>query len=83
MRVCRERGVAAALAAFAALLAGTAVAPPPAAAGARLGLGLVAEPPSPGDHALMLGEVTGAGVRRQGRPMILYDTPWSYGGIKD
>ena len=47
MRVCRERGVAAALAAFAALLAGTAVAPPPAAAGARLGLGLVAEPPSP------------------------------------
>lgn len=44
---------------------------------------LVAEPPSPGDHALMLGEVTGAGVRRQGRPMILRDTPWSYGGIKD
>lgn len=44
---------------------------------------LVAEPPSPGDHALMLGEVTGAGVRRQGRPMILNDTPWSYGGIRD
>jgi flavin reductase (DIM6/NTAB) family NADH-FMN oxidoreductase RutF len=44
---------------------------------------LVAEPASPGDHALMLGEVTGAGVRRQGRPMILYDTPWSYGGIKE
>lgn len=44
---------------------------------------LVAEPPSPGDHALMLGEVTGAGVRRQGRPMILHDTPWSYGGIRE
>jgi flavin reductase (DIM6/NTAB) family NADH-FMN oxidoreductase RutF len=44
---------------------------------------LVAEPQSPGDHALMLGEVTGAGVRRQGTPMILHDTPWSYGGIKE
>lgn len=44
---------------------------------------LVAEPASPGDHASMLGEVTGAGVRRQGKPMILYDTPWSYGGIKE
>lgn len=43
---------------------------------------LVAEPPSPGDHALMLGEVSGAGVRRPARPMALYDTPWSYGGIK-
>jgi flavin reductase (DIM6/NTAB) family NADH-FMN oxidoreductase RutF len=43
---------------------------------------LVAEPPSPGDHALMLGEVSGAGVRRQARPMLLHDTPWSYGGIK-
>jgi flavin reductase (DIM6/NTAB) family NADH-FMN oxidoreductase RutF len=44
---------------------------------------LVAEPPSPGDHALLLGEVTGAGVRRQANPMILHDTPWTYGGIKD
>lgn len=43
---------------------------------------LVAEPTSPGDHALMLGEVSGAGVRRQARPMVLYDTPWSYGGIR-
>lgn len=43
---------------------------------------LVAEPVSPGDHALMLGEVSGAGVRRLARPMILHDTPWSYGGIK-
>jgi len=44
---------------------------------------LVAEPPCPGDHALMLGEVIGAGVRRPGRPMVLWETPWSYGGIPD
>ncbi len=44
---------------------------------------LVAEPPSPGDHALMLGEVTGAGIRREGRPMVLRDTPWSYGGLRE
>jgi flavin reductase (DIM6/NTAB) family NADH-FMN oxidoreductase RutF len=44
---------------------------------------LVAEPPSPGDHALMLGEVSGAGVRRQAPPMTLHDTPWSYGGIRE
>lgn len=43
---------------------------------------LVAEPSSPGDHALMLGEVTGAGVRRQAGPMVLSDTPWSYGGLR-
>lgn len=43
---------------------------------------LVAEPSSPGDHALMLGEVYGAGVRRRARPMILRDTPWSYGGLQ-
>lgn len=39
-----------------------------------------AEPPSPGDHCLVLGEVTGAGVRREGRPLSLRETPWSYGG---
>jgi flavin reductase (DIM6/NTAB) family NADH-FMN oxidoreductase RutF len=44
---------------------------------------MVAEAPSPGDHALLLGEVTGAGVRRQASPMILRDTPWTYGGITD
>ncbi len=44
---------------------------------------LVAEPPSPGDHALMLGEVTGAGIRREGHPMVLRDTPWSYGGLRE
>jgi flavin reductase (DIM6/NTAB) family NADH-FMN oxidoreductase RutF len=40
-----------------------------------------ADAPSPGDHSLFLGEVTGAGVRRSGSPMILWDTPWSYGGL--
>jgi flavin reductase (DIM6/NTAB) family NADH-FMN oxidoreductase RutF len=43
---------------------------------------MVAEPPSPGDHALMLGEVTGAGVRRSTDPMVLFHTPWSYGGLR-
>lgn len=43
---------------------------------------LVAEPPSPGDHALLLGEVTGAGVRRVAEPMVLFHTPWSYGGLR-
>lgn len=42
---------------------------------------LAAEPPSPGDHSLILGEVTGAGVRRPGRPLVLGMTPWSYGGV--
>ena len=41
---------------------------------------LAAEPESPGDHALFLGDVTGTGVRRQGQPMVLWDTTWSYGG---
>lgn len=41
------------------------------------------EPVSPGDHALMLGEVTGAGMRRQGVPMDLWSTPWSYGGVRE
>lgn len=42
---------------------------------------LAAEPPTPGDHCLMLGQVTGAGVRRQDMPMVLWGTPWSYGGL--
>ena len=33
-----------------------------------------------GDHSLFVGEVTGTGVRRSGAPLILRDTPWSYGG---
>ncbi len=41
---------------------------------------LADEPATPGDHALILGEVTGAGVRRQGQPLTLWMTPWSYGG---
>lgn len=44
---------------------------------------LAAEPESPGDHALFLGEVTGTGVRRQEQPMVLWDTTWSYGGRRD
>jgi flavin reductase (DIM6/NTAB) family NADH-FMN oxidoreductase RutF len=44
---------------------------------------LDAELPTPGDHSLMLGEVTGAGVRRQGTPMVLWETPWSYGGSSE
>jgi flavin reductase (DIM6/NTAB) family NADH-FMN oxidoreductase RutF len=43
---------------------------------------LAAEAPTPGDHTLMLGEVTSAGVRRPGHPMVLGDTSWSYGGLK-
>lgn len=44
---------------------------------------LATEAPTPGDHALMLGEVTGAGIRRPGTPMVLWNTPWSYGGLKE
>ncbi len=43
---------------------------------------LAGELRSPGDHCLMLGEVTAAGVRRPDRPMVLWDTPWSYGGLR-
>lgn len=44
---------------------------------------LSAEPPCPGDHVLMLGEVIGAGVRREGQPMVLGSTPWAYGGVPE
>ena len=44
---------------------------------------LADEPASPGDHALLLGEVTGAGVRRSGEPMTLWSTPWAYGGVRE
>jgi len=43
---------------------------------------LAAEPPTPGDHSLMLGEVTGAGIRRSGTPMVMWNTPWAYGGLR-
>lgn len=38
---------------------------------------------TPGDHKLLLGEVTGAGIRRPGAPLILLNTPWSYGGVRE
>lgn len=44
---------------------------------------LAAEPHAPGDHSLLLGEVTGAGLRRQDDPMVLWQTPWSYGGVRE
>jgi flavin reductase (DIM6/NTAB) family NADH-FMN oxidoreductase RutF len=44
---------------------------------------LAAEPPTPGDHSLLLGEVTGAGLRHSGTPLILRNTPWSYGGVRE
>ena len=40
------------------------------------------EAPTPGDHALILGEVTSAGVRRSSPPMVLWNTSWSYGGLR-
>jgi flavin reductase (DIM6/NTAB) family NADH-FMN oxidoreductase RutF len=42
-----------------------------------------AELATPGDHSLMLGEVTGAGIRRSGAPIVLWNTPWSYGGVRE
>ena len=44
---------------------------------------LDAELQPPGDHSLAVGEVTGAGVRRAGSPMVLWNTPWSYGGVRE
>jgi flavin reductase (DIM6/NTAB) family NADH-FMN oxidoreductase RutF len=44
---------------------------------------LAAEPSAPGDHSLMLGEVAGAGLRRMGTPLVLGNTPWSYGGLRE
>jgi flavin reductase (DIM6/NTAB) family NADH-FMN oxidoreductase RutF len=44
---------------------------------------LAAEPPTPGDHSLILGEVTGAGIRRDGKPLVLWATPWFYGGLRE
>jgi flavin reductase (DIM6/NTAB) family NADH-FMN oxidoreductase RutF len=44
---------------------------------------VAAEPASPGDHSLVLGEVSGTGIRRPGQPLVLADTPWSYGGLRE
>ena len=40
---------------------------------------LIGSPESSGDHELVLGEVIGSGVRRQEAPMVLWQTPWTYG----
>ena len=44
---------------------------------------LAAEPESPGDHALIVGEITATGVRREGAPLVLGQTIWSYGGLTE
>jgi flavin reductase (DIM6/NTAB) family NADH-FMN oxidoreductase RutF len=33
-----------------------------------------------GDHDVVVGEVLAAKVLREGRPLLLADTPWQYGG---
>ncbi len=33
-----------------------------------------------GDHTVFVGEVVGAGEHREGKPLILEDTGWNYGG---
>ncbi len=33
-----------------------------------------------GDHTVYVGEVIGAGVHRQGEPLLLESTGWQYGG---
>lgn len=33
-----------------------------------------------GDHTVFVGEVIGAGEHREGKPLLLEDTGWNYGG---
>ncbi|WP_239651766.1 flavin reductase family protein [Neosynechococcus sphagnicola] len=33
-----------------------------------------------GDHTVFVGEVIGAGVHREGEPLLLESTGWQYGG---
>ena len=33
-----------------------------------------------GDHTVYVGEVIGAGVHREGDPLLLENTGWNYGG---
>jgi flavin reductase (DIM6/NTAB) family NADH-FMN oxidoreductase RutF len=33
-----------------------------------------------GDHTVFVGEVVGAGLHRQGEPLLLESTGWNYGG---
>lgn len=40
----------------------------------------VREIASGGDHAVVIGEVVEAGLRREEAPLIMSDTPWHYGG---
>ncbi len=40
----------------------------------------VVEEIQPGDHALFIAEVTNAGRPSEARPIVLSDTPWTYGG---
>jgi flavin reductase (DIM6/NTAB) family NADH-FMN oxidoreductase RutF len=70
-------------------LAGHAVRPTPGRcplltdAPAWLECRLTAELTTPGDHTLLVGEILSSGVRRAAPPMILGQTPWSYGNIPD
>lgn len=40
----------------------------------------VIETVAKGDHLIVIGEVTEAGVRKEMAPLPLSDTPWKYGG---
>ena len=33
-----------------------------------------------GDHSIVVAEVIGCAVHREGEPLLLADTPWQYGG---
>ena len=33
-----------------------------------------------GDHTVFVGEVVGAGIHREGDPLLLETTGWNYGG---
>lgn len=44
---------------------------------------LAAEPTAPGDHNLLVGEVVSSGVRHAVSPMVLWQTPWAYGGVQN
>ena len=33
-----------------------------------------------GDHTVFVGEVVGAGIHREGKPLLLESTGWQYGG---
>ncbi|MFN3135132.1 MAG: flavin reductase family protein [Candidatus Kryptonium sp.] len=33
-----------------------------------------------GDHTILVGEVINAGVRKEAKPLVMWDTGWFYGG---